>query len=163
MLVFIDTEFSDLQEPYLISVGLVAADGRELYFEMEGVSPAICCPFVQETVIPLLEGPALTPIQAAERLSSFLTQCGGPVIFFTDAPRYDVELLTQFLPGNLVWTVAVPSFDTDADEIAYQSAYANAFACGLRRHHALDDARAACVAWLGRDARAAHARPIAGP
>jgi hypothetical protein len=148
MLVFIDTEFTSLDEPYLISAGLVAADGRELYFEMTGVSPNVCSAFVRQTVLPLLDGPALTPIQAAERISVFLAPCGTSVTLFCDAPRYDVELIRPFLPANLEWKVAVPSFDTDTEERAYQGAYEAAFASGLRRHHALDDARAARRAWL---------------
>jgi hypothetical protein len=150
MLVFIDTEFTDLREPYLISAGFAAADGRELYFEMSGVSPVVCCPFVQVTVLPLLEGPTLTPMQAAERVSEFLGQYREPVTLFCDAPRYDIELLPPFLPANLHWSLAVPSFESEADEQAYQQALEEAFAGGLRRHHALDDARAARRAWLRR-------------
>lgn len=142
MLIFVDTEFTSLDEPYLISVGLAAEDGRELYFELASVSPAVCAPFVQETVLPLLDGPELTPGQAAERVAAFLSPYGGQVTFFSDAPRYDVELLRPFLPGGLGWSVAVPSFETEEAEQAYQEAYAQAFANGLRRHHALDDARA---------------------
>lgn len=141
MLIFVGTEFTSLDEPYLISVGLVTEDGRELYFELAGVSPAVCAPFVQNTVLPLLDGPVLTPAQAAKAVAEFLSPY-REVRFFSDAPRYDVELLRPFLPGGLVISVAVPSFETEADEQAYEEAYSQAFAKGLRRHHALDDARA---------------------
>jgi len=47
-------------------------------------------------------------------------------------------------------------FDAEADELAYQEAYEKAFAGGLRRHHALDDARAACRAWLGLEQQRPH-------
>lgn len=148
MLVFIDTEFTDLREPYLVSAGFAAADGRELYFEISGVSPAVCSPFVREAVLPLLEGPALAPMQAAEQVSQFFGQYREQVTLFCDAPRYDLELLTPFLPGNLRWSFAVPSFESEAEEAAYNEALRQSFVDGLRRHHALDDARAARHAWL---------------
>jgi hypothetical protein len=147
MLIFVDTEFTHLQEAYLVSAGLATADGRELYFEIAGVSPAVCSAFTRETVLPLLDGPVLTPIQAAEQVAAFLAPY-EKVAFFTDAPRYDVELLRPFLPNSLEWSYAVPSFENDEEEAAYQTAYDEAFASGLRRHHALDDARAACRAWM---------------
>lgn len=147
MLIFIDTEFTDLREPYLVSAAMVAADGKELYCEIAGVSPEVCCTFTRETVLPLLDGPVLTPSQAAEQIAAFLVPYDA-VTFFTDAPRYDVELLRPFLPSSLEWSYAVPSFDNEAEEAVYQRAHDEAFASGLRRHHALDDARAACRAWI---------------
>jgi hypothetical protein len=142
MLIFADTEFTSLAEPYLILAGLVTESGREMYFELAGVSPAVCAPFVRETVLPLLDGPVLTPSQVAERVAAFLAPYGSQVTFFSDAPRYDIELLRPFLPGGLTWAVTVLSFETEADELAYEEAYAKAFVAGLRRHHALGDARA---------------------
>lgn len=147
MLIFIDTEFTDLQEPYLVSAAMVTMEGQELYFEIAGVSPVVCGAFTRETVLPLLDGPVLTPIQAAEQIAAFLAPY-EKVIFFTDAPRYDVELLRPFLPSSLEWSYAVPSFENDEEEAAYQTAFDKAFASGLRRHHALDDARAARRAWM---------------
>jgi hypothetical protein len=147
MLIFVDTEFTSLKEPYLISAGLVTESGREMYFELAGVSPAVCAPFVLQAVLPLLDGRVLTPSQAARVVNDFLAPY-REVQFFCDAPRYDIELMRPFLPGGLVWSVAVPSFETEADEQAYEAAYTQAFADGLRRHHALDDARAMRHAWL---------------
>lgn len=149
MLIFIDTEFTDLKEPYLIAAALVAEDGRQLYFELAGITGAVCSPFVRETVLPLLSGPVVQPIEAARQVASFLSGYLS-VTFFTDAPRFDVELIKPFLPQKLAWSVAVPSFETEEAEIAFQIRYEQAFAKeGLRRHHALDDARALRLAWLG--------------
>lgn len=107
----------------------------------------MCAPFVKMAVLPLFDGPVLTPDQAAERIAAFLAPY-QTVTLFCDAPRYDIELLRPFLPGGLTWSVAVPSFETEADELAYEKAYIQAFANGLRRHHALDDARAMPAGWL---------------
>jgi len=46
-IVFIDCEFTDLADPKLLSIGLVADDGRELYIELTGAST-----FVLDTVVP---------------------------------------------------------------------------------------------------------------
>lgn len=146
MLVYIDTEFTSLEEPYLVSAGLVAED-RELYFEVVGISPLICSPFVQETVFPLLTGPVLQPIEIARQLADFLKPCGPEITFFCDAPRYDIGLLTPFLPAGLRWKYAVPSFLSDGPEHDFEMAFEKAFANGLRRHHALDDAKALAFAW----------------
>lgn len=146
MLIFLDTEFTSLEEPYLVSAGLVAGE-RELYFEIAGVSSRICSPFVQASVLPLLDGPVLRPIEIVTQLVDFLKPCGQKVTFFCDAPRYDIALLTPFLPSGLHWKYVVPSFSDEPSEQAFNMAYEDAFANGLRRHHALDDAKALAMAW----------------
>ncbi|WP_281910909.1 hypothetical protein [Massilia varians] len=146
MIVFLDTEFTSFGEPYLISIGLVA-DQNELYFELSGVSPEICAPFVRANVLPLLTGPVLEPIEGSKQLAAFLSVCGPEVTFFCDAPRYDITLLTPFLPSGLRWSFAVPSFQDAACEDLFELTREKAFASGFRRHHALDDARALAAAW----------------
>lgn len=145
VLVFLDTEFTSFDEPYLISAGLVAG-ARELYFELEGITPDICTPFVQQSVLPLLGGPVLRPIEVSNQLAAFLAPYGPDVTFFCDAPRYDVELLRPFLPASLRSNYAVPSFADAVDHDAFHQALERAFH-GRRRHHALDDARALAEAW----------------
>jgi hypothetical protein len=54
MLVFLDTEFSDFTRPDLISLALVAEDGREFYAERTDYTATRCTEFVRETVLPLL-------------------------------------------------------------------------------------------------------------
>jgi len=141
LIIFLDTEFTSFEEPYLISIGLVA-DKHELYFELSGVSREICAPFVQTNVLPLLTGPVLKPVEGAKRLATLLSLCGPEVTFFCDAPRYDIALLTPFLPSGLRWNFAVPSFQDAACDALFETTREKAFASGLRRHHALDDARA---------------------
>jgi hypothetical protein len=145
-MIFLDTEFTSLEEPYLISAGLIM-EGRELYFEVEGVSARICSPFVQAKVLPLLTGPRLKPIEIAARIAEFLALCGDEVTLFCDAPRYDIELLKPFLPGDLRWKFRVPSFRDQASEQLFRQTQASLFTTGLRRHHALDDAKALAAAW----------------
>lgn len=57
MKVFIDTEFTDFPETrncFLISIGVVAEDGREFYAELTDYPNEACSPFVREIVKPLL-------------------------------------------------------------------------------------------------------------
>lgn len=74
MNIFIDTEFTDFTNPQLISIGLVAASGEELYAEVPYVEPA-CSTFVKEVVIPLLgdpQGAACSKEELRERLRTWL-------------------------------------------------------------------------------------------
>lgn len=54
MLVFLDTEFTDFVRPGLISIALVAEDGREFYAELNDYHRDNCNDFVRKTVVPLL-------------------------------------------------------------------------------------------------------------
>ena len=54
MLVFLDTEFTSFVRPDLISIGLVAEEGREFYAERTDYRKDDCSDFVRETVLPLL-------------------------------------------------------------------------------------------------------------
>jgi hypothetical protein len=155
MLVFLDTEFTSFEEPYLVSAGLVA-NQRQFYFEVAGISPLICSSFVRKTVLPLLEGAVLKPAHIAEQLAEFLESCGSRITFVCDAPRYDVVLLEPFLPARLHWEYAVPSFPDSASELIFKTAHDNAYICGLRRHHALDDATALAQAWSAMHDRLAR-------
>lgn len=56
MLVFLDTEFTDLDSPRLISIGLVAQDGQQFYGELTDWKLQECSSFVIEAVLPHLEG-----------------------------------------------------------------------------------------------------------
>jgi hypothetical protein len=132
-----------------VSAGLVAGPA-EFYFEVAGVSPAICSPFVKENVLPLLSGSSLQPIEIATKLGAFLEPYHFDVTFFCSAPRYDIELLKPFLPARLRWRFAVPSFNDLASQELFEIAHEGAFASGLRRHHALDDARALSVSWAAQ-------------
>jgi len=49
MLVFLDTEFTDFVRPDLISIALVAEDGREFYAERTDYHRDACSDFVRET------------------------------------------------------------------------------------------------------------------
>jgi hypothetical protein len=54
MRLFVDTEFTDFIDCDLISIALVADDGREFYGERSDYDDASCTAFVREAVIPQL-------------------------------------------------------------------------------------------------------------
>lgn len=60
---FLDTEFTDFREMDLISIGLVSEDGNhEFYREINNHEPNFRSDFVNQVVIPLLEGGACSKI-----------------------------------------------------------------------------------------------------
>jgi hypothetical protein len=52
--IFIDTEFTDFNNCYLISLGMAAESGEEFYVEVPFPIDA-CSEFVRQTVVPLLD------------------------------------------------------------------------------------------------------------
>ena len=137
--VFLDSEFTSLAHPELISVGAVATDATAFYAEVRGWSAERSSDFVRRVVLPLLDGDAVTHEVAREAFATWLDERTGraPTTVISDSgfDRWALaELLgTEDLPPLVEWKrVAIPyeELDTAARDL------------GLRRHHALDDARA---------------------
>lgn len=162
MLLFLDTEFTtlDRQKMKLLSVGLVAEDGRsEFYAELsegETWARSDCSEFVIDHVLPLLEGGAArrTEAQLKETLNAWISNKGQPCVVACDS-GLDHLLLKRLLddswPDNLA-----PGFhdlggllDSRVFEHGAQSYFSNA---GVPRHHALHDARANRKGWLAAGA-----------
>lgn len=169
MIVFFDTEFTELgMEPRLISIGLVSEDGsREFYAELSDTwRPEHCNrnPFVLEAVLPLLAGgDALMPMhELALQLGSWLEDFGQPVKLATDSLSWDwpwiheIFSLPNTWPSNLDGKPLIL-----VQEIDFNLAVERAFAGGLRRHHALDDAKANRLGWIaaGGDIERGAPRP----
>ena len=137
--VFLDSEFTNLTTPQLISVGAVATDQTAFYAEIEGWDPATTSPFVNETVMPLLDGDAVPREIGAEAFTEWLMERARrtPTTIISDSgfDRWAIaELLgNENLPVNVRWQ-RVP--------IAYEAMDEATQRMNLRRHHALDDARA---------------------
>lgn len=157
MLLFLDTEFGDLEapEPKLLSIALVPEDGRNpFYAEVsfgDGWNFWDCSYFVQETVLPLMKGGdcLLSRDDLRERL----------LAWFATMPRYvqvacdseiDFRLLKGALgdewPGNLNqrYFDLRPLVDTTVFDKAAFAYYTPT----RRAHHALNDAEANRIGWL---------------
>ena len=148
--VFIDSEFSSLENPALLSFGAAAADGPTFYTELECDRPIVCSSFVEQNVLPLMENSAAPRERAAERFVTWLRDCadGRPVRLISDS-GFDRWALAELLaaedvPEGVSWLrapVAYSELDRVSEELR------------LRRHHALDDALALRSAVLAESSR----------
>ncbi|MDE1712701.1 3'-5' exoribonuclease (plasmid) [Chromobacterium amazonense] len=150
MLVFLDTEFTDFIQIDLISIGLVAEDGREFYAERNDYRREDCSSFVVAEVLPLLNrvpGAKCSSAHLGFRLREWFSSLEGPITLVFDYPS-DWELLVDTLrgdllaelPENLSETLLI-GHDIVSDK-KFQEAYESSFGRDWPRHHALADARA---------------------
>lgn len=137
--VFIDSEFTSLTEPRLISISAVASDGAYFYCELSDWPREACSQFVRDVVLPLLEGDSVPHPVATESFLRWLDERleRAPVTLVSDS-GFDRWALADLLgredlPRGCDW-LRVP--------IHYEQLDAAVASLGLRRHHALDDARA---------------------
>lgn len=139
MRVFLDCEFTKLSAAAkLISLALVAEDGREFYVELlDAWKEEDCSDFVKEIVLPQLWGGSYVRpiIEARSALLEFLSSFDEVLVIVTDAPQYDGELFTELAYDNGKWPRNVRNYPTDATTL-------DASSDGVPLpHHALLDAR----------------------
>lgn len=165
MLIFFDTEFSDLGiDPRLVSVGLISEDERIFYAELSDTyEPKDCSAFTQEAVLPLLHGgdTRMRMDQLTLRLGNWLESFEQPVKLATDSLSLDWPWIQEifYLPGtwpenvdgkpaSMYEMIDSPFLERTVEQI-FQSHVPR-----LRRHHALDDAMANRLAFLAwKDAK----------
>jgi hypothetical protein len=139
MWLFLDCEFTQLSAAAkLISLALVAENGREFYVELlDTWREEDCSEFVVEIVLPQLWGgsDALPTIEARSALLEFLASFDEVLEIVTDAPQYDWELFCQLVYGGGKWPRNVQNYPTDATTLDATSDGAPL------PHHALFDAR----------------------
>lgn len=168
--VFLDTEFSSLVEPAsLISIGLITEDeDRSFYAELSDTyTQEDCSDFVIEEVLPLLDArPIAEPVnykqvcarmtlaETSLHLNYWFAALIDPVQVWSDAPNYDWRYIQHIfsangLPYNLLATPnAILREDTSANA-RYQNTVEREYSVNiLKRHHALDDAKAMRLGWL---------------
>lgn len=139
-IVFIDTEFTALVDPHLISAAFVSFDGPECYIELASGADTWrhdqCTRFVHTVVLPLLNDKALTLDEARARLAAFIaevTRDKDRLIFVSD-----------YL-GD--WLIVHPLIDFAAAGVPiearlFSSQTVERYDFRGWRHHALVDARA---------------------
>jgi hypothetical protein len=93
--VFLDTEFTDLLNPKLISIGFIAENQRSLYLEVQDWNQGDCGEFVREIVLPLLGPPKerLSVSEAATAIADWLNGMGPSVTLLCDS---QIDVLTWF-------------------------------------------------------------------
>lgn len=149
MLVFLDTEFTDFAKHGLISLALVAEDGREFYAERTDYQRENCSDFVLQEVLPLLgrvPGAACTKPELTERLCTWFECLPEPATLVFDFEGDWLLLADAWLGESLrqpplnvggklhlaSQTITHPVF-----EKSLSAAYSNDWP----PHHALADAR----------------------
>jgi hypothetical protein len=189
MLIFLDSEFTDLLNPQLLSLGLVTLDGREHYVELD-LSTDIgkarrkaSSDFVRYDGVldlwGLVPGAACTEWEMGRRTGEWLLQLAVYSTRLEIAFDYstDYELLEYAIRDAGLWDqvreVIAPVnigalTGSPEGEIAAEECYRELRRRGLSRHHALADAlalRAAYVAVktsaiaMARQARETDAKP----
>jgi hypothetical protein len=166
-LLFVDTEFTDLRNQFLISLGATTYSGCEFYAESSDYQTEQCSPFVKRTVLPLLRGTefAESELQIGERFVAWIESLHGPCRLVFDYVG-DFEIIVRLFtcvgrwPSNLyrvAYEVALPYSMCDqgtgfgsnfsARQIAkVEKSIAEHFQA-FPRHHALHDALAMKLAW----------------
>ncbi|MBX3619366.1 MAG: 3'-5' exoribonuclease [Rhizobacter sp.] len=160
MRVWLDCEFTSIDEPDLLSVGLVAEDGCECYVELlderlKGRSSK----FVLEQVLPLFgripDTRAEDDQDLTSRLEGFLLALGDVELLYDY--KTDRELIQHALERGRRWRDLKPrvswrnvSIETCSDvaQDVMEAVFNAAESVGLGRHHALVDARALRLAHL---------------
>lgn len=167
MKLFIDTEFSSLEKrnSRLVSIGLIAEDGREFYAELPKHTWSFkCSDFVLEIVEPVLwhGSYSMTPAELSAALRDWLTQF-DQVEIVTDSPDWDFWFLCLILEvdKDAGWPANVSRkpcrFDPegatihDSKDLAARESFEHYWTDKTHfRHHALHDAKALRLAWLAR-------------
>lgn len=152
--IFFDTEFTDLiVDPQLISIGLIDESGERVFYAelSDTYRLADVGDFAREAVLPQLEGGAirLTMAELREQLKAWLEAFGEPVKLATDSLSWDWPWIQEIFEDMATWP---PNLDGKplilAQETEFNLATERAFAGGLCRHHALDDAKANRLGWI---------------
>ena len=151
MRVYLDTEFTQFTQPHLISLGLVAEDGREFYAVLKDYPRQQCSEFVREVVLPIIEhwpSVALDRRELRESVSQWLNSCAEPTEIVCDF-AIDAELLIDLIGGNTEHELRM--FNISRVKVMAVSEYEQVAAAvdtyftaprQWPRHHALEDARA---------------------
>ena len=161
-LVFVDCEFTSLEDPKLLSIALVADDGTELYVELAGDSHLKrASTFVIDTVVPQfgrVPYAEISRIDIGKRVGAWLQELRPSTIDILHDFHADMDLLEGSLRAAAIWTrlkaVLVPTHigyligETDV-ATAMETSWGASFAVdGIERHHALADARALRAGYL---------------
>jgi hypothetical protein len=162
---WIDTEF--IERPCtidLISIGLVAEDGREFYAESSEVDWSKASRWTLANVRPQLEGGGLDLEEIGYAVRRFVDADEHPV-FWGYFPAYDWVVFSWLFGGMLELPFRFPQLCLDIKQWAIELGDPELPHQVGTRHHALADARWTRDAWsflAGLDAKAAERRATGG-
>lgn len=159
--VFLDCEFTEFEQPKLISLALVTEDNdHSFYAELTDTYLITdCSEFVVNTVLPLLDAKLIkqplidyTHVHAQMtfdecrfHLMKWLEKTDAQLSIYNDAPHFDFSLLSNFFtekwPDRLsLYCETIVASTIDGQE-RYDKTTLELFENGFRQHHSLDDAK----------------------
>ena len=160
IVVFLDTEFTSMATPQLLSLGLVSETGDELYVEVAGAKDMVVSDFVKVEVLPLLgkhDPIVLSYDDIASSLEVWFDSLRGGdrtigIVLISDYP-VDWMLVSELrvpMPGEPSWTRAaniggrmVQNLMTSGRQVGeYFDQIEDFHRKHRQQHHALVDARA---------------------
>ena len=148
---FIDTEFSErgAHKPIdLISIALVAEDGREFYAVSSEFSIADCNPWVTENVLPHLGNYAPEPLSAiVHRLKMFVQEGGVKPSFWGYYSDYDWVVFCQMFGTMLDLPEGFPMYCLDLKQWCVRLGNPKLPKQDSTEHNALHDARWNKTVW----------------
>jgi len=172
--VFLDCEFTEFEQPKLISIALVTENNeRSFYAELTNTYTINdCSEFVVSIVLPLLDAKPLTlPLtdytnvyarmsfdECRIHLMKWFELLNDESCIFNDVPQFDFTLLSSLFveqwPEQLsLYCETICSSTADGEEL-YEKSTIQLFKNGFREHHSLDDARVMSKAY--------HAMQVSG-
>jgi hypothetical protein len=144
---WIDTEF--IERPYtidLISVGLVAENGREFYAESREVDWTKASEWTLQTVRPQLDGSGMAREEISYAVRRFIDEDAHP-IFWGYFPAYDWVAFCWLFGDMNELPFRFPQLCLDIKQWAIELGDPELPRQVGARHHALADARWTRVAW----------------
>lgn len=169
MLIFLDTEFTDLLNPELLSLGLVTLDGREFYAELDLTTDTgkarikASSAFVQSGIFDmwgLVPGATGTELEMGRRTGEWLLALAaetGTQIEIAFDYGMDYELMEYVIRDAGLWDQVCevvspvnvnPITGTITGELGAEACFSELSKRGLKRHHALADALALRAAYI---------------
>lgn len=154
MRIFFDTEFiEDGRTIELISIGMVRADGVELYLESSECDLSRAGPWVQEHVLPKLRPHCskFTRKEIAAAIVAFVEDSGSAPEFWADYAAYDWVVLCQLFGDMMKLPPSWPRWCRDLQQVLAQTSDPDIVALakleGADPHNALGDARDCKLIW----------------
>lgn len=145
-----DTEFiEDGKTIDLMSIGIVAEDGRSLYLESSECNLGRASPWVRENVIPHLVGgeARVSRVQMQTAIRNFIDDGAGKPEFWAYYADYDWVALCQLFGTMMDLPSGWPMYCRDVKQLCDELGNPKLPEQGKGEHHALADAKWTREAW----------------
>lgn len=144
-----DTEFieSGYAPIHLLSIGIVAEDGREYYAAVRGAPLASAGDWVKANVIPYLGGPVKARREIAQDIYRFCSADGRPPELWGYFPHYDHVIFCQLFGTMMDLPPGWPQLTLDVMQEYIRAGRRDLPEHTGQEHNALDDARWTRAAW----------------